>query len=113
MWRALENKVREFIGIEKRDPDFFVMHAATPYESDKTPRNYVIPWIRIPDDFLAACWHDIPIEAEHQRLYEIVADYMWSHSIIEREVILHTKNWMGRFIIEANTYDISVLVIET
>lgn len=111
MWRALENKVRRFVGAEVRDPGFFVMHVLPPYEHEGPPlRAYRIPYAKRADDFMAACWRDVG--PAHIALCEALDYYMWEHAVSEREVILKTKRWAGHFTLEENRGGSTMMVLE-
>lgn len=111
MLRVLENKVRRLVGAEVRDPGFFVMHMPPPYAHEGgSLHEYRVPWVQRADDFMVACWRDVG-EA-HNALYDALNYYMWEHTIVEREVILKTRSWAGRFIIEKNSSESTLMVLE-
>jgi hypothetical protein len=103
MLRVLENKVRKFIGVDQRDPGFFVMFGVPPYTHNEPfpMREYTIPDAKIPGDFLIACCQDIDDKKDEKSLYEALEYYMWAHPVTEPIVILKTKRWVGRFTIKS------------
>ena len=113
MWRMLENKVRRLVGVELRDPGFFVMHMIPPYHHDGSAplQEYRIPCAKRADDFMVACWQDVE---DHRSLYDALAYYMWEHAIVEHEVILKTMGWAGHFILENHDSALSptIMVLE-
>lgn len=111
MLRALENRVRRLVGVEQRDPGFFVMHVILPYTHEGPPlRSYSIPHAKRADDFMVACWRDVG--PAHSALCSALDYYMWEHAVSEREVILKTKSWAGHFTLEENRGISTMMVLE-
>lgn len=111
MWRALENKMRALVGVERRDPGFFVMHMLPPYVHESgILHEYQVPWVLKADDFMAACWRDVG--PAHTALCDALDYYMWEHTVNESVVVLKTRSWAGRFIIEENTGTSTLMVLE-